>query len=248
MTSSAAAATAGPRVVSIRRYPVKSMGGEPLTTVEFDARGIVGDRIYAVRDGDNRLASFKNTRRMVRRDGVGAFTASTDGSHGGAGRVMIADASGALGAAGDPALDALLADALDADVRVAPETDMRHFDGGSVSIIGTATLDWCARELHADADPRRLRVNIVIETTQPFEEEAWIGSTLAMGTALLTPVQRIERCRTIDLAQDGVDRPTRWLKQLGEQRDLRLAVYCDVAREGTARVGDEVLLKKAGSA
>jgi len=234
---------AAPRVVSIRRYPVKSMGGEPLTTVEFDERGIVGDRLYAVRDGDNRLASFKNTRRMVRRDGVGAFTATTED-----GRVIIADTSGTLGAAGNPALDVLLADALGADVRVAPETDMRHFDSGAVSIIGTATLDWCARELHADADPRRLRVNIVIETAEPFEEEGWIGSALAIGTALLTPVQRIERCRTIDLAQDGVDRPTRWLKQLGERRDLRLAIYCDVTRAGSASVGDGVVVVTHGSA
>ncbi len=237
-------ATAGPlRVVSIRRYPVKSMGGESLTTADFDTRGIVGDRIYAVRDSDNRLASGKNTRRMVRRDGVFDFAASTD-----AGRVMIVDASGALGAAGNPALDVLLADALGSDVRVAPETDVRHFDGGSVSIIGTATLDWCARELNADADPRRLRVNIVIETAKPFEEEDWIGSTLDMGTALLTPVQRIERCRTIDLAQDGVAGRTRWLKQLGERRDLRLAMYCDVARAGSTRVGDRVVVVTHGSA
>jgi len=236
------------RVVSIRRYPVKSMGGEALDAVEFEARGIVGDRFYAVRDGDNRLASGKNTRRMVRRDGVFAYAASTDAGSGGTGRVTIADASGPLGVAGDPALDALLTEALGADVRVAPETDVPHFDSGSVSIIGTATLAWCARELHADADPRRLRVNIVIATSEPFEEERWIGSTLAIGTVLLTPVDRIERCRTIDLAQDGVDRPTRWLKQLSERRDLRLAVYCDVARAGTTRVGDEVVLETPGSA
>ena len=231
------------RVASIRRYPVKSMAGEALATADFDARGIVGDRMYAVRDGDNRLASGKNTKRMVRRDGVFDFAASTDG-----GRVTIADASGPLGLAGDPALDTLLTGALGADVRLAPETDVAHFDAGSVSIIGTATLDWCARELNADADPRRLRVNIVIETTTPFEEEGWIGSTLEMGTARLTPVQRIERCRTIDLAQDGVAERTRWLKQLGERRDLRLAVYCDVGRAGTASLGDEVLVGTPGSA
>ena len=237
------------RVVSLRRYPVKSMGGEALATVEFDARGIVGDRAYAVRDNDNRLASFKNTKRMVRRDGVGAFTATTEGTAStGHGRVMIADASGVLGAAGDPELDALLAEALDADVRVAPETDVRHFDGGSVSIIGTATLDWCARELRVDADPRRLRVNIVILTTEPFEEEGWIGSTLELGTASLTPGERIERCRTIDIAQDGVANSTRWVKHLGERRDLKLAVYCNVVHSGSSTVGDQVVVTPRGSA
>ena len=236
------------RVVSIRRYPVKSMGGESLSTVEFNERGLVGDRLYAVRDGDSRLASGKNTKRMVRRDGIFAFSASTDDVHGGQGSVTIADASGPVGTPGDPALDHLLTEALGADVRVAPETDVRHFDDGAVSIIGTATLDWCAHELAADADPRRLRVNVVIETTEPFQEEAWIGSSLSLGTALLTPVQRIERCRTIDLAQDGVAEPTRWLKQLGERRNLRLAVYCDVSRIGTVSVGDHVTVGDVATA
>jgi uncharacterized protein YcbX len=229
-----------PSVVSLRRYPVKSMGGESLATVDFDPRGIAGDRAYAVRDADGRLASGKNTRRMVRRDGIFAFAARTEG-----GVVTVADGAGPLGVAGDPDLDAALTEELGADVTVAPETDVRHFDDGSVSIIGTATLDWCARELAADADPRRLRVNIVIQTSEPFEEEGWIGSTLALGTARLTPVERIERCRTIDLAQDGVAGPTRWLKQLGERRDLRLAVYCDVATPGVVSVGDAVTVLSA---
>ena len=36
------------RVVALRRYPVKSMGGEPLHVAELDRRGLVGDRGYAV--------------------------------------------------------------------------------------------------------------------------------------------------------------------------------------------------------
>ncbi len=63
-------------VTAIRRYPVKSMGGETLDRVELDARGLVGDRAWAVRDGESRLASGKNTKRLVRRDGVFAFSAA----------------------------------------------------------------------------------------------------------------------------------------------------------------------------
>ena len=44
---------------------------------------------------------------------------------------------------------------------------------------------------------------------------------------------------TIDLAQDGVASSTRWLTALGASRDLRVAVYCDVATPGTLAVGDE---------
>lgn len=235
------------RVVSLRRYPVKSMGGEALDAAPFDARGLAGDRAWAVRDADGRLASGKNTRRMVRRDGVFGYAATTDAD----GVVTITGPDGALGLAGEATVDAALARALGAAVAVAPETDVKHFDDGSVSLIGTATLAWCARELGVDADPRRLRVNVVVETTEPFEEEGWFGREVTLGDAaaesdgrrvVLRPVERIERCRTIDLAQDGAEGTTRWLKGLGAMRDLRVAVYCDVALPGTARVGDPVTL------
>lgn len=223
-----------PRVIAIRRYPVKSMGGESMASAELDGRGLVGDRAYAVVDAEGRLASGKNTRRMIRRDGVFAYSAQT-----------LPDAvvaSGARGTweVGSPELDTELSAALAAPVRVLPEGATPYFDDGAVSLIGTATLDWCAAEWGVDADPRRLRANVVVETTEPFEEEDWTG-TLGIGGAVLTPAGRVERCRTIDLPQDGVATRTRWLKAVGEHRELKLAIYLDVTAPGRIAVGDEVL-------
>ncbi len=223
-------------ITSLRRYPVKAMGGESLESVAVTARGLDGDRAWAVRDENNRLASGKNTTRMIRRDGVFTFRAHTEPS----GAVTISGPDGPIGQAGDPAADAILSSALDAPVRIAPETDIRHFDAGAISLIGTATLDWCASELGVDADPRRLRANIVVHTSEPFEEEGWIGRDITAGPVRLHVARRIERCRTIDLAQDGVVRTTRWLKALGATRDLRVAVYCDVLKHGVISVGDAV--------
>jgi hypothetical protein len=53
-------------------------------------------------------------------------------------------------------------------------------------------------------------------------------------------VERIERCRTIDLAQDGVATTTRWLKALGGSRELCVGVYADVVTPGSVAVGDPV--------
>ena len=223
-------------VVSIRRYPVKSMGGESLETVEIDARGLVGDREYAVRDLESRLAAGKNGKRHVRRDGIFEFRARTEDAG-----VVVTGPGARHGRVGEPELDAWLSDALVADVAVAPETDVKHFDDRAVSLIGTATLDWCARELGVDADARRLRPNFVVETTEPFEEEAWKGE-VRIGSAVFSTAGRVERCRTIDLAQDGVDTETRWLKALGEARDLRVAIYLDVVTPGFVSVGDGVAL------
>jgi MOSC domain-containing protein YiiM len=51
---------------------------------------------------------------------------------------------------------------------------------------------------------------------------------------------RNERCRVIDLAQDGVEETARWLKPLGERRDACIAVYAQVVEPGELRVGDPV--------
>lgn len=227
-------------VAGLRRYPVKSMGGETLETVDVDLRGLVGDREFAVRDGAGKFASGKNTKRMARRDRIFEFAARTADAVAGSGSEVVVAHRGRQWRAGEPALDAHLTAALDAEVQVVAEAGGSHFDEGPVSLVGTATLEWCARELGVDADPRRLRVNIVVQTTEPFEEESWVGDVV-VGGATLRPVGRLGRCRTIDAVQDGVQETTRWLKPLGERREAFLAIYCDVVSPGAVSVGDPVL-------
>lgn len=231
-----------PRVVSLRRYPVKSMGGEQLAVAHFTSRGISGDRIFAVRDADDRLAAGRDAEHLVRRDGVFAFDAHTEGR-----RVVVADVSGRIGDAGTPPVNAALIAALSADVRIAHETDIPHIDNGAVSLIGTATLEWCARELGGEPDPQRLRVNIVVETAEPFEEEEWIGSILTIGGVQLKAMGPIERSHTIDLARAGAGKPAPWLEALQQRRDGRLAVYCDVVARGAVAARDELTVEGPGS-
>ena len=51
-------------VVSLRRYPVKSMQGEELPASIIGERGLLGDRAYALIDaGDGKVASAKNPRK-----------------------------------------------------------------------------------------------------------------------------------------------------------------------------------------
>ena len=81
----------------------------------------------------------------------------------------------------------------------------------------------------------------MVETSEPFIEETWIGSTVRIGDVELDVITRNERCRVIDQAQNGVASPTRWLKPLGERRDACVAVYARAATPGIVRVGDAVI-------
>jgi uncharacterized protein YcbX len=54
-------------VVSLWRYPVKSMLGEELNASEVTPRGLLGDRAYALINGvDGKVASAKNPRKWPR--------------------------------------------------------------------------------------------------------------------------------------------------------------------------------------
>src|SRR5690242_18124645 len=168
----------------IRRYPVKAMGGESLPSAQVDARGLVGDRAYAVVDGDGKLASGKHTRRFRRRDEVFDFASRTTREG------IRVTGHGAEWPVPDGALDRALSEAMGDPVRVLPETTTPHFDVTSVSLVGTATLDWCREHHHVDADRRRLRPNLVVDTVEPFVEETWTGDVV-VGGVRLHPVGRV---------------------------------------------------------
>jgi len=210
------------------------MAGESLESVVLDLRGLPGDRWFAVEDAHGHFASGKSTRRFRRRDPIFNYAAAT---HDGHVFVRRADRTWAVG---DPALDAELSSAMGLAVRVTAEGEVSHQDAGQVSLVGTASLAWCENQLGIDADPRRLRANILVDTAEAFVEETWVGQFVSVGQARLRVIERIERCRMVDLAQDGVATTTPFLKALGGARDVRLGVYADVVTPGRLAVGDPV--------
>ena len=71
-------------------------------------------------------------------------------------------------------------------------------------------------------------------------EEGWGGALIRVGGVELTVVERIERCRMVDIAQEGLAEQRGWLKALGRERDLCLGIYADVTTVGTVTLGDPV--------
>lgn len=223
------------KLVAIHRHPVKAMAGEALDLAEIDGRGLVGDRGWAVLTEDGKFASAKNSARFRRHDEVYDYAATISASG-----IYVTGHHGHW-RAGDPALDEELSQRLGATVRVEPERDVSFFDSSPVSIVGTATLAHFRDQDGIDADHRRLRANLLVETDEPFIEDSWIGSDLAVGAVRLHVTKQITRCRAIDLAQNGLETSTDWLKTLGS-REARVAVYAAVVTPGVIRTGDEVNL------
>lgn len=221
--------------MEIRRYPVKAMGGESLDSVTLDARGLPMDRWFAVVDGQGRFATGKNSRRFRRYDEIFEYAAAVVD-----GEVAVSRRSGSWRVGEE--LDRVLTAHLGAEVTVRPEGDVSHQDDGQVSLVGTASLDWCREHLGVDADRRRVRPNLLVQTTEPFVEETWAGDTIRVGGAELRILERIERCRMIDIAQEGLSPEGGWLKGLGRERDLSLGMYAEVVQPGRIALDDPVVV------
>ena len=194
----------------------------------------MGDRWFCVVDADGKLATGKHSQRFRRYDEVFEYSASMVGDD-----VQVVGSSGSW-RIGDAGLDQALSDHFGAEVRVQRETGTPYQDAGQVSLVGTASLEWCREHLAVDGDRRRIRPNLVVRTTEPFVEETWAGATIRVGDVELSVVERIERCRMVDIAQEGLPEQAGWLKALGRERDLSLGMYAEVHTPGRIDLGDTV--------
>ncbi|MFD3470711.1 MOSC domain-containing protein [Streptomyces sp. NPDC058682] len=226
------------------RYPIKSTGGERLDSVDVDERGLVGDRLYAVRDAEGKFGSGKNTRRFRRMDGLLHLRSRYPRSTPEPGPPELLDPHGNVVA--DPAAYLRTHVGRD-DVELAREGEVSHFDQLPLSVLTTATLDWIRREVPGvRVDERRFRPNVLVRTppgTPPFVEDEWIGREAVVGEALRIEFLRSsERCVMTNQAQQDLPHSPLVLKAIARAHGNRLDALARIVTPGTARVGDRVVL------
>jgi uncharacterized protein YcbX len=226
--------------VAIRRFPVKSLAGESLPTVEVDTRGLAGDRLWAVVDADGKLGSGKNTRRFRRMDGLLRLQATYDAD----GVPVVTLPDGSPRRADDPELDGLLGAVVGREVRLAREQAVSHFDDGPVSLVTTAALRALADVLGDEVDPRRFRANLVVDHPGPgWAEDDWVGRTVRVGGRVRLRVDAaLARCVMVDMAQEDLPDDGRLLKTLADHHDLCFGVRAHVEETGAVSLGDAVTL------
>ena len=223
------------RVIEVRRFAVKSLRGERPSTVEVEPRGLVGDRLWAVRDADGKLGSGKNTRRFRRMPGL----LDLEAAHGDpVPTVVLPD--GRRFAADDPAGHAALSALLGRPVTIAREDAVRHHDEGPVSVITTAAL----RALPVDAEAERFRANLLVDVPGVgFPEDDWLGRELHVGDGvILRPERPLTRCVMVDMAQGPLRERGDVLKAVAAHHDLTFGVWASVVHSGRIAVGDAVRL------
>lgn len=226
-------------VAELRRYPVKSLAGESLTTVQVDHRGLVGDRRWAVVDMDGRLGSSKSTRRFRKMDELLQLTAVSDGDD----SPVIGFPDGRRIHAVDPRIHEALSDHVGRPVQLRAEDATSHFDDGPLHLVTTASVAALAEQHGATISAARFRSNLLVDVASDggFVENDWIGQTLAVGSELVLGILSLmPRCVMVDLPQHGLPPAPGLLDTVGRHNQGCVGVVAEVVRVGTVRLGDPI--------
>jgi hypothetical protein len=230
------------RVAALARFPVKSLLGERPARLHLDRRGVVGDRLWCVRDADGKLGSGKSTRLFRRMPGLLELAAAYDGEV-----PVLRFPDGRTVRGDDPAVHGFLTAYVGRPVTLVREEAVSHFDEGPVHLVTTASL---AAAAEPPVDGRRTRANLVVDTGLPRAarggppgEADWPGRRLRVGaTAELLVTAPMPRCAMLGMAQDGLPQDRELLAAVIARSDGELGLVADVLVGGQVALGDEVRL------
>jgi uncharacterized protein len=231
------------RVVSLWRYPVKSMAAEALPYVDVTWQGFAGDRRWAfVRSGQRNGFPWLTPRQRPELVTYRPYLVDREDPDRSA--VVVTSPAGVKFDVLDPALAS--------EIAVEPETawvqklDRGTFDSAPLSLITTQTVDRLTALVGTAMDPLRFRPNLLIESLSgtPFSEDTWVGRTLRVGDGgmALRIDRRDKRCMVINLDPATGERNPAVLRAVAEHRDVQLGVYGTVVTPGEVAVGDTVLI------
>ncbi|WP_431687689.1 MOSC domain-containing protein [Hahella sp. NBU794] len=226
---------------SLWRYPVKSLLGETLDALAFDGRGVVGDRIFAVRNRAGKFGSGKNTRRFARIEGLLRMSASSD-----ADSVSLQLPDGRVMSNDHPDLNQALSSLLEQEVTLVREEAVSHLDAGPVHLISTSALHWLRGLLpESRIDERRFRPNILLSTTGVgVVEHDWLGKTLSFSGGLRLQISGLtERCVMTGMRQFELPDDLMIPRTIGEHMQFNFGVYAQVIEPGVLRQGEHAFLE-----
>lgn len=260
------------KISGIRRYPVKSMGGEALATAMITHHGLRGDRACALFDpAENRVASAKQFDRFPR---LLEFSAQYIQSEWLAselppievrfpdGRVVRTDAKEFIETLsnwfGKPTAISTVTD----DKSARPQagkyamTDT-YFDYAPLHLLTDVAMASLARSSPGSLVAlERFRPNLLIESfaSSDYPENGWTAQKIRLGAeVVLNVTDPCPRCALPTLAQHQLPKDAGLLKHIAENNTVHtpvlqgeqpcLGAYAFVLRGGTVSLGDEVRME-----
>src|SRR5271165_6357716 len=191
-------------VAQLWRYPVKSMGGEPLESADVTPLGIAGDRVVHVEDARGRFITARTHARLL------GHHAKLDASTG----QPLVDGRPWH----DPSVQADVVQIVGPGAHLVRDDSARRFD---ILPLLVATDGAIAAFGH---DGRRLRPNLVIGGVEGLAERTWQGERLRIGDVLIGIEDLRGRCVMTTYDPDTLAQDHRILKEIVEKFDGTLAL------------------------
>ena len=239
------------RVVSLHRWPVKSLGGEDVEALLLDRRGAAGDRAHALTDISRsdpaapRLLTARTAPRMLLwRAAYPDEPTDPDAPPG----PVLTSPDGVTYAWDDPGLPAALEDDLGRPV------GLRRDPGGQQDLPGTVLVTTSATHAALDAtlgdlDLRRWRTNVHVELedTPAFAEERWEAGAMSIGEARLDLLHPCLRCVIPTRDPGTTAKRAEILRWLTRERAGMFGINARPTARTRVAVGDEVLVTPPGT-
>jgi uncharacterized protein YcbX len=227
-------------VSGLNRYPVKSMAGEALAEADVRWAGVRGDREYGFVFADRpRRFPWLSGRDL---SALPCYRPLVTGDYGTAGLpVDVETPAGRRLPIAAPALAEELAGAVATPLQLV-QLSRGAYDSMPLSLVTRATLTAIDAAHGAPVDPRRFRINIVIDSAE--RETGWRDRSIEFGRdgPRLAVVRPIERCALITIDPDSGARDPRVMRTVAQAFGNEVGEYASVLREGPIRLGDEVYL------
>ena len=202
-------------VAHLWRYPVKSMGGEELTTAVVTGDGIAGDRLVQVVSPSGRYITSRTHPKLL------LHRATFDES----GQTLVD------GEAWDSPSVAQRVGA-----RLVRYEGPERFDVLPLLVATDGAIQDFGR------DYRRLRPNILIGGVEGLAEREWEGKSLTIGDCIIAIDSLRMRCVMTTYDPDTAAQDISVLHDIVRRYGGEIALNCGVVRGGTIRVGDAVTL------
>lgn len=233
----------------IWRYPLKGLGSEALDHVALDPeQAVVGDRIWALLNAEAEDTDDWQPRRNYLQVASGPRLAALSATTTATGlrlshpdRTPLAVNPETDGAALGAWIGDLWPDDRPGPARLieAPPQGMTDVPYASVSIGNLASLRALSQKAGTEIDMRRFRINLWLDGLAPWEEIDLLKGDIILGSATLSPVEPIERCRAPDANPASGTRDIGMLRLLQDGWSTRsFGVYFKVAAAGDTRIGD----------
>lgn len=227
---------------AVRRFPVRSLGGESPDEALVSGSGLVGDRFYDLFDEElgvpltTENAPFLLRYRarfldpMVKAGDLEPW-------------IRVRTPEGVEAALNDRSWIEDISRRCGRPVRLRARPDVEA-DPGPLLLLSVPTLRFLEKQYGGPLEAMRVRANLIVELPdgRPFEEDRWVGRQIWVGDVLLELANASSRCLVASLDAETPEHAPGVLAAILRGRGGLLGVHARAMAGTRLRVGDPIAL------